>query len=232
MEELEVLRLIITPSGKRILDFGQNFVGWVRIKRLPLRSKPNEAVILRFAEVLDKGELGVRPLRSAEATDKIYLGTDELEDWEPKFTTHGFRYCEVDGLSEVDIRNFTGVVIHSDMERIGDFSCSHKLVNQLHKNVVWSLKGNFVGLPTDCPQRDERCALMVIVLMIRLGWTGDLQAFASTASLLYDTSGFLANWLHDLSVEQLVDNGGVVPLVVPNTMRDWGQMPQAVWVST
>jgi len=222
IEDLKPIKLITTPSGKKILDFGQNFVGWVKIKSIPKASRPNETITLRYAEVLDKGEMGMRPLRSAKVTDRIYLG-EAMDEWEPKFTTHGFRYCEVSGpgsLLENYESTFIGVVIHSDMERIGDFTCSHEMVNKLHQNVVWGLRGNFVGLPTDCPQRDER-----------LGWTGDLQAFAPTASLLYDTAGFLANWLHDLSAEQLNDNKGVVPLVVPNTLSFFGQEPlaQAVW---
>jgi alpha-L-rhamnosidase len=158
-EELKPIELIITPAGKKIIDFGQNFVGWIKIQSLPKSSRQNEAVTLRYAEVLEKKELGIRPLRSAKATDKVYLGTEELKQWEPKFTTHGFRYCEVSGPSSLFddfAQNFVGVVVHSDMERIGDFTCSHDMVNKLHQNVVWSLRGNFVGLPTDCPQRDER----------------------------------------------------------------------------
>jgi alpha-L-rhamnosidase len=158
-EVLKPVELITTPSHKKIIDFGQNLVGWVKIRNLPAKSKPIDCIILRFAEVLDKGELGVRPLRSAKATDKIYLGEKGLKEWQPIFTTHGFRYCEITGpafLLEDYKNNFEAVVVHSAMERIGDFSCSHDLVNQLHRNVVWGLRGNFVGLPTDCPQRDER----------------------------------------------------------------------------
>ncbi|ORY31053.1 bacterial alpha-L-rhamnosidase-domain-containing protein [Naematelia encephala] len=223
IEMLKPKERLTSPSRKTILDFGQNLVGWVKVHNVPAKAKMNECITLRFAEVLDKGELGVRPLRSAKATDKIFLGDQGLKEWEPKFTTHGFRYCEVTGpasLLDGYEDNFTAVVVHSDIQRIGDFECSHAMINQLHRNVVWGLKGNFVGLPTDCPQRDER-----------LGWTGDLQAFAPTASFLYDTSGFLANWLHDLSEEQLKDNQGVVPLVVPNALKrsEEKPLPQAVW---
>jgi alpha-L-rhamnosidase len=158
-ETIKPIELLTTPSHKKIIDFGQNLVGWVKIRNIPARTEPNECITLRFAEVLDKGELGVRPLRSAKATDKIFLGEKEVSEWQPTFTTHGFRYCEVSGpasLMEKYEDNFVAVVVHSAMERIGDFSCSHELVNQLHRNVVWGLRGNFVGLPTDCPQRDER----------------------------------------------------------------------------
>jgi len=158
-EVIKPVELISTPSHKKIIDFGQNLVGWVKVRNLPARSTPNECILLRFAEVLEKGELGVRPLRSAKATDKVFLGEKGIAEWQPTFTTHGFRYCEVSGpasLLDKYAENFEAVVVHSDMERIGDFTCSHELVNQLHRNVVWGLRGNFVGLPTDCPQRDER----------------------------------------------------------------------------
>ena len=159
-EELTPKSLSVSPSGKKILDFGQNLVGWVKIRNIPKRARCNEAITLRFAEVLTKdGEMGIRPLRSAKATDRIFLGEEPVADWEPTFSFHGFRFCEVTGPSSVleDWQaDFAAVVIHSDMERLGDFECSHQLINQLHRNVVWGLKGNFVGLPTDCPQRDER----------------------------------------------------------------------------
>lgn len=158
-ETIKPKALLTTPSHKKIIDFGQNLVGWVKVKNLPAKKAANDCIILRFAEVLDKGELGVRPLRSAKATDKVYLADSPRSSWQPTFTTHGFRYCEVTGPPEVldnYKENLVAVVVHSDMERIGDFSCSHDLINKLHQNVVWGLRGNFVGLPTDCPQRDER----------------------------------------------------------------------------
>jgi alpha-L-rhamnosidase len=158
-EVVKPIALLTTPRNKKIIDFGQNLVGWVRILNLPAARSAHDCVILRFAEVLNKGELGVRPLRSAKATDKVFLGTRPLPMYEPTFTTHGFRYCEVTGPPQIldDYKkNFVAIVVHSDMERIGDFSCSHDLINKLHQNVVWGLRGNFVGLPTDCPQRDER----------------------------------------------------------------------------
>lgn len=157
IQEIKPVELLTSPSGKKILDFGQNMVGWVKIKTLPKQSRMHKSVSLRFAEVLDKGEMGMRPLRTAKQTDRIFLSDQPFNDWEPKFTTHGFRYCEVSGPAEAQvIDNFVGVVVHTDMERIGDFTCSHDMVNKLHQNVIWGLKGNFVGVPTDCPQRDER----------------------------------------------------------------------------
>ena len=199
-QHLPVQEVLTTPSGRTILDFGQNMVGRVRFS---VRGPAGTTVTLRHAEVLEHGELGTRPLRNAEATDRYTLRGGDTETWEPEFTFHGFRYVEVDGWpGVVEPQSFTGVVIHSDLERTGTFTCSNELLNRLHENVVWGMRGNFVGVPTDCPQRDER-----------LGWTGDLQVFGPTAAFLYDVDGFLSGWLTDLAREQTDD--GIVPIVVP-----------------
>jgi alpha-L-rhamnosidase len=212
---LAPVEVCTSPSGRTILDFGQNLVGRLRIT---VRGPSGATVTLRHAEVLDRGELGTRPLRSAEATDRYTLqGGDEPETWEPLFTFHGFRYAQIEGwpgeLRPDDVR---AVVCHSDLERTGWFECSDPLVNRLHENVVWSMRGNFLDVPTDCPQRDER-----------LGWTGDINVFAPTASFLYDAAGFLSSWLADLAAEQ-EDWDGVVPFVVPNVLPD-RPVPTAVW---
>ncbi len=200
IEERTVHEVIVTPSGRIVLDFGQNLVGWVRFTVEGLRGT---AVTLRHAEILEDGELGIRPLRNARATDHYHLRGEGPETWEPAFTFHGFRYVEVDGWpGELQPDAFRAVVIHSDMERVGSFTCSNPMLNRLHENAVWGMRGNFVDVPTDCPQRDER-----------LGWTGDLQVFAPTAAFLYDVSGFVADWLEDLRSEQL--ESGQVPIVVP-----------------
>jgi alpha-L-rhamnosidase len=200
MEERAVEAVIVTPSGRTILDFGQNLVGRVRFT---VRGASGTTVTLRHAEVLEDGELGVRPLRNAKATDRYLLRGEGPESWEPAFTFHGFRYVEVDGWpGAVDPDVFRAVVIHSDIERTGSFTCSDPQLNRLHENAVWGMRGNFVDVPTDCPQRDER-----------LGWTGDLQVFAPTAAFLFDVCGFVADWLEDLRAEQATD--GRVPLVVP-----------------
>jgi alpha-L-rhamnosidase len=151
-------------------------------------------VTIRHAEVLEDGELGVRPLRTAAATDRYVLRGGDVETWEPSFTYHGFRYVEVDGWpAGVPGRDeLTAVVVHSDMERTGWFSTSNTDLAQLYENVVWSMRGNFVSIPTDCPQRDER-----------LSWTGDLAVFAPTATYLYDCTCMLTSWLRDLALEQL-----------------------------
>lgn len=157
-QELQVQNVITTPKGKTVLDFGQNLVGWVKINSLP---SGDGTLTLIHAEVMEKEELGTRPLRTAKCTDHITL-SDSIssgQSWEPKFTFHGFRYVQVDGLAEgqeVYKSNFTAVVIHTDMERTGWFECSHKLLNKLHENATWGMRGNFVSVPTDCPQRDER----------------------------------------------------------------------------
>jgi alpha-L-rhamnosidase len=163
--------LITTPSGKCILDFGQNLVGWLRVRKAPA----GRTITIRHAEVLEKGELGTRPLRVCKATDRITTPEGEgsvVINWEPKFTFHGFRYVEIAGWDEVDGGNVEAVVVYSDMERLGDFRCSHEWITKFHQNTVWGLRGNFVSIPTDCPQRDER-----------MGWTGDLQVCATRMSV-------------------------------------------------
>jgi alpha-L-rhamnosidase len=152
--------------GRTLVDFGQNLVGWLRIK---VTGRAGHTITLRHAEVLENGELCTRPLRFAQATDTYTLRGGDAETWEPRFTFHGFRYAEVEGWpGELKPTDIEAVVLHSDLERTGWFECSDGLVNQLHQNIVWSMRGNFVDVPTDCPQRDER-----------LGWTGDIQVFAA-----------------------------------------------------
>ena len=211
--ELPVREVVTSPSGATILDFGQNLVGWLRIT---VHGDAGTTVTLRHAEVLEHGELGTRPLRAAEATDTYTLAGTGKETWEPWSTFHGFRYAQVDGWpGELDPADVVAVVASSDLRRTGEFECSHPLLQQLHENVVWGMRGNFLHVPTDCPQRDER-----------LGWTGDIQVFAPTATDLFDCDGFLASWLRDLSLEQQAA-GGIVPFVVPHVL---GQaMPAAAW---
>lgn len=201
IEKVAPVSIYQSPSGKTIVDFGQNLVGRLSIK---VKGPDGHMVTLRHAEVLEEGELGTRPLRFAEATDRYILKGGGAETWEPRFTFHGFRYAEVnDWPGELKLEDLSAVVLHSDMERTGWFECSDPLLNRLHENVVWGMRGNFLDVPTDCPQRDER-----------LGWTGDLQVFSPTASFLYDVSGFLQSWLTDLAIEQR-KAGGIVPQVVP-----------------
>ena len=199
-QEVEPVEILTSPSGATLLDFGQNLVGRLRIR---VSGETGRVVTLRHAEVLEDGELGVRPLRVARATDTYTLRGDGVEEWEPRFTFHGFRYAEVDGWpGAIEPGQITAVVCHTDMERTGWFSSSDPLLDRLHENVVWGMRGNFLDVPTDCPQRDER-----------LGWTGDAQVFAPTGAFLYDCAGMLASWLRDVAAEQ--GSEGVVPVYVP-----------------
>jgi alpha-L-rhamnosidase len=201
IDEIAPLDVLESPSGKLIVDFGQNLVGRLRIQ---VSGQAGDAITIRHAEALDGGELALEPLRSARAEDGYVLKGGGVESWEPRFTFHGFRYAQIDGWpGTFDPVSVAAVVIHTDFERTGWFECSNPLVNRLHENAVWSMRGNFLGLPTDCPQRDER-----------LGWTGDIQVFAPTASLLHDVDGVLASWLCDVAAEQAPD--GRVPHCVPD----------------
>lgn len=212
-QTLPVADVIETPSGSTILDFGQNLVGRVRVR---LRGTGGTRVVVRHAEVLEDGELGIRPLRNAKATATYELsgGDDVLES---RFSFYGFRYAEVSG-ADVDPAAVEAVVLHTDMTRTGWFESSHPLLNRLHENVVWGMRGNFLSIPTDCPQRDER-----------LGWTGDIQVFAPTATFLYDSAAFLTSWLRDLAYEQARFGDGSVPLVVPAALPAFNLGPTAAW---
>ncbi|MBA2954615.1 family 78 glycoside hydrolase catalytic domain [Nocardioides sp. MAH-18] len=220
-EERRPLSAWSTPAGTVLVDFGQNLVGRLRIT---VEGDSGETITLRHAEVLEHGELATRPLRGAAATDTYILAGDGVETWEPRFTFHGFRYAEISGWPGTDpvrevLAGVVARVYHTDLRRLGEFECSDPLVNRLHENVVWSMRGNFLDIPTDCPQRDER-----------LGWTGDLQVFAPTAAFLYDCTGMLSSWLKDLAAEQLPD--GNVPWYVPYipTIPMWTPPePSAVW---
>jgi alpha-L-rhamnosidase len=204
IEKVSPISVHQSPSGKTILDLGQNLVGRLSIR---VNGPAGHTITLRHAEVLEHGELGTRPLRFAEATDRYTLRGGEMETWEPRLTFHGFRYVEVnDWPGELILGDLSAVVLHSAMERTGWFESSDPLLNQLHKNVVWGMRGNFLDVPTDCPQRDER-----------LGWTGDLEVFSPTASYLYDVSGLLQSWLRDLAVDQRKSEGKV-PHVIPNVL--------------
>ena len=203
-EELPPIKIWTSPTGKTLVDFGQNLVGWIRAS---VQGPAGTTITLRHAEVLEKAELGTRPLRTAKATDRFILSGGE-DVFEPTFTFHGFRYVEVDGWpGELTSDTLTAVVVSSELRRIGEFECSDGMLNQLHRNVVWGLRGNFLDVPTDCPQRDER-----------LGWTGDIAVFTPTASYLFDVDDFLRDWLKDLAAEQQAADG-LVPSVVPDVLK-------------
>ncbi|WP_150306397.1 alpha-L-rhamnosidase [Planctomonas psychrotolerans] len=183
------------------LDAGQNVSGWVR---LTVRGRAGDTVTVRHAEILDgAGDLFTAALRTAKATDTYILASDDEVTLEPRFTFHGFRYAEVTG---AEVVSATAVAISSDTPPRSTFRSSHEALDRFHSNVQWSQRDNFVSLPTDCPQRDER-----------LGWTGDAQAFAATASTLFDSHTFWRSWLLDLEIDQ-TDEGGVAS-IVPDIIR-------------
>lgn len=203
----EQLRPMISrsPRGETILDFGQNMVGWVRLRA---RGPAGTTITLRHAEVLQEGNLYTENLRKAKQTTCYTLKgtTDADEVFEPHFTFQGFRYVAVEGFpGEPTLDDFTGIVLHSDTPPSGTFDCSNALINQLQHNIVWGQKGNFVDVPTDCPQRDER-----------LGWTGDAQVFIRTACFNMNVAAFFTKWLRDLHADQLPN--GSVPFVVPDVL--------------
>ena len=207
IEELKPVRVLKTPAGETVVDLGQNMVGWVRLKA---QGPAGTTITLRHAEVLDKaGNFYTENLRAAKATMKYTMKGGGPETFEPHFTFFGFRYVAVAGYpGEVTPESLTGVVVHSDMARASEFETSKPLVNQLQHNIIWGQKGNFLDVPTDCPQRDER-----------LGWTGDAQAFSPTAAFNMDVASFFTKWLKDVAADQF--ESGSVPHVVPNVLPDF-----------
>ncbi len=208
IQEIQPIKKITTPKGETVFDMGQNMVGWVRLK---VNGKKGDTVTLKFAEVLDKdGNFYTDNLRAAKVTDTYILKGDGEEIFEPSFTFHGFRFVElIDFPGTPELDDITGVVIHSAMEPTGTFECSEPLINQLQHNIQWGQKGNFLDVPTDCPQRDER-----------MGWTGDAQVFSATASYIYNTAGFYTKWMKDVAADQLPD--GKVPHVIPDVLKQNG----------
>ncbi len=208
IQELKPVRIFTTPKGLLVADFGQNMVGWVRLK---VKGSAGTKVSIRHAEVLDKtGNFYTDNLRAAAALAEYTLKGGEEETYEPRFSFFGFRYIAVNGYpGELKPEDITGVVVHSDMKPTGSFECSNGMINQLQHNIQWGQKGNFIDVPTDCPQRDER-----------LGWTGDAQAFCRTAAFNMDVSPFFTKWLKDVAADQNPD--GAVPFVIPDVLKNNG----------
>lgn len=204
IERLTPWKLFTTPKGETVLDFGQNLSGWVEFR---VRGAAGDNVVLRHFEVLDaEGNVYLANLRTAKQRIDYTLRGDEEERYHPHFTFQGFRYVQIErwpGTPALD--DFVAVVLHSAMTPIGNMETSNPELNQLHHNILWGLKGNFVDIPTDCPQRDER-----------LGWTGDAQIFCRTASYLMQTDTFFAKWLADLQHDQTPEGG--VPHVIPDIL--------------
>jgi alpha-L-rhamnosidase len=217
-EELKPVKIFRTPSGHLIADMGQNMVGWIRLK---VNGPKGTVVTLRHAEIMDKfGEFYTINLRSAKCEINYTLAGGGEEIYEPRFTFMGFRFVEITGFpGELKPENLTGVVVHSDMALTGTFESSNPLLNQLQHNIQWGQIGNFVDVPTDCPQRDER-----------LGWTGDAQAFCRTAAYNRDVAAFFTKWLKDVAADQR--KGGEVPDVIPDVLNPQGSAsirPSAGW---
>lgn len=202
-ETFKAMKLITTPMNETVIDFGQNLVGWVQVKAT---GKAGDKISLVHAEVLDKdGNFYIANLRPAKQRNEYTLKGGGEETFEPHFTFQGFRYIKVEGYpGTIKLENFNAVALYSDMKLTGNFSSSNALINQLQHNIQWGQRGNFLDVPTDCPQRDER-----------LGWTGDAQAFARTASFNFGVNDFMAKWLKDVALDQV---NGSVPFVVPNVL--------------
>lgn len=220
IQTLKPILLIITGNGKKILDFGQNSVGFIRINQI--KAPRGHKITIKHAEVMEHGELGTRPLREALATDEYICKGSGIELYTPRFTFHGFRYAQVDNYpGELDVNNFELVVISSQMEQTGTFTCSDNKINRLFQNVYHSTVGNFLSIPSDCPQRDER-----------MGWLGDIAVFAPTALYMFDSYTFLRNWLVDVRLEQS-DNVGYPAVVVPDIVNIfknvWNGIFAAIW---
>lgn len=208
IERLAVKKIIHTPNGDTVYDFGQNIAGVVEIKT---PEAFDGTLTLQFAEILIHGNFYTENLRGARATDTFTVkGAATLC---PEFTFHGFRYLKITG-GEIPTENMTAIVRHTDMKRTGVLTTSNARFNRLISNIVWGQRGNFVDIPTDCPQRDER-----------LGWTGDINAFCNTASFNYDIRAFMKKWLNSLRDDQR--DTGEIPHVAPDILGD--KCTDAMW---
>ena len=214
-EVLSPIALITTPKGERVLDFGQNLTGYAT---LSIRAPRGSRVVLSHAEVLGSdGNFYNDNYRSAKNILTFICSGGE-DCFKPAFSFQGFRYLRVDEFPDVELNPdaFRAIVVHSDMKRTGSFSCGDVMINQLYHNIVWGQKGNYLDIPTDCPQRDER-----------LGWTGDAQAFCRTAAINYDVRRFFKKWLADLRLEQRA--GGEVSGVCPERFNNYSTRISAGW---
>ncbi|MCQ9215348.1 alpha-L-rhamnosidase [Streptococcus gallolyticus] len=215
-EALKVKEVIQTPAGEVVLDFGQNFAGYVAVKS---KQPKGTHVLLEFGEILQDGNFCHDNYRSARS-EFAFVSDGQERLVKPRFTYFGFRYVRVTGwVGELNSSDFVGVALYSDMKTTGSIETGHKGINQLFSNTLWGQKSNFIDFPTDCPQRDER-----------LGWTGDAQVFSGTASYNMDTAAFYNKFLHDLRTEQVKYDGilpGVIPVFEPERVifsSVWGDL--------
>ena len=211
-ERLTAKEVFITPAGETVVDFGQEITGYVEFT---VDAQAGETVKILHGEVLDRnGNFYNENYRDAKSAI-TYICREGQQTWHPKLTFFGFRYLKLEAFpGEVKPEQFTAIVVHSQMKRTGWLRCSDDDLNQLFSNILWSQKGNFLDIPTDCPQRDER-----------LGWTGDAQVFVKTASYQYDVERFFRKWLRDLAADQRADGavGHIIPDVLPT------RTPSAAW---
>jgi alpha-L-rhamnosidase len=201
VQEFKAKTITEPTPGVYVLNLGQNFAG---VARLKVSGQPGQKITLRFAERLNPdGTIYTANLRGARATDTYICRGEGVEEWMPRFTFHGFQYVEVTGLTKPPTtETVVGLALGSDTQVSGAFECSDPMLNQLHNNIYWTQRANFIDIPTDCPQRDER-----------LGWTGDAQVYVCTATLNCDVQAFFRKWLVDLMDAQRAD--GQFPCVAP-----------------
>jgi alpha-L-rhamnosidase len=207
-ENLKPIAVLTSPKGETILDFGQNLAGWVKVS---IQGNAGDQIKLSHVEMLDKkGTPYFENLRSAKAQAIYTLSGNGIETFEPHFTTFGFRYVKVEGITgKINPNDFTAIALYSDIKKTGSFETSNAYINKLQSNIQWSQRGNFLDVPTDCPQRDER-----------LGWTGDAEVFSRTASFNFNVDQFFAKWLIDVAADQ--NENGAVPFVIPNALKGSG----------
>ena len=205
-ERLAPIALIVTPKGERVIDFGQNMTGYVQIS---ITAPRGSRIVLHNAEVLDsEGNFYNANYRHARS-EMTYICSGEADVFKPSYCFQGFRYIRLTEypFETVDLANFTAIAVNSDMKRTGSYRCGNEKINQLYHNIIWGQKSNYLDIPTDCPQRDER-----------LGWTGDAQVFCRTAAINFDIEKFMEKWLGDMAIDQAKENG-IVRGVIPVTMK-------------
>lgn len=213
-ETIHPLKEIITPKGERVIDFGQNMAGYIKIR---VNGNCGDRIVIRHAEVLDKdGNFYTDNMRIAKNLISYTLNGTEQEVC-PRFSYQGFRYICLDECPKsIQTKDFTAIAVYSDMKRTGDFICGNDKLNKLYENIIWGQRSNFLDIPTDCPQRDER-----------LGWTGDAQIFARTAAINYNVQKFYEKWLYELRSEQHED--GSIPAVIPDCLKQYQDRISSAW---
>ena len=215
IDKLDAVDIIKTPKGEYVIDFGQNMTGYVEVT---VKGRRGERIVLHHGEVLDKeGNFYNSNMRSAR-NENVYVLSGNADVFKPTYTFQGFRYVHLVECPEylIDKNNFKAITVHSDIKRTGEFICGNEKINQLYHNIIWGQKSNFLDIPTDCPQRDER-----------MGWTGDAQVFCRTASINYDTEKFFSKWLTDVAIEQH-ENGAVMG-VIPRARKRGLTRVSAAW---